>query len=538
VKIAKCIAVDAAGKGARWTTAGTAALLGTNHMKHTLRFLSGLVFGLVAAVACAQIPYPNPINHVIIIDQENRTIDNLFGSNSPKNKFYIPGLDVATSGQAYTLVNGKKVVTTVQSVSIPLPSASGSAGSIEADDYDPGHSHTQWGKACDAPVLTGASNTCLMDGFNLVTVTCDIGVKGCPGPAYPTYAYVQYKDVVPYFQMAAQYGIANYMFQTNQGPSLSAHQFIFGGTSQPGNGPQPDWFVSENANNIINHQGCTAGAGETVQLVNPATQDEKTTMFPCFNHATMADVFASASPQITWTYYATGLRSMLTAPNAIQSICTVGSGGFCTGPYWTKGQANGYIDGFNPADILTDIANCSLKQVNWVVPLGLQSDHAGSTDGSGPSWVASIVNAIGTQPKCSNGETYWNNTVILVTWDDWGGWYDHVVPPAPSSKAPANAASYVYGFRVPLLVVSAYTPPRMLSNVMGLDFGSILKFTEEIFNLGTIPPGDYADYYANDDLGEFFQFSRPPRKFLSIPAPLGKEVFLDPTRPITEPDND
>src|SRR5260370_40151570 len=61
----------------------------------------------------AQIPYPNPINHVIIIDQENRTIDNLFGSNAPANQYYLPGLVFATSGKASTLVSGKKTVITV-----------------------------------------------------------------------------------------------------------------------------------------------------------------------------------------------------------------------------------------------------------------------------------------------------------------------------------------------------------------------------------------------------------------------------------------
>jgi hypothetical protein len=73
---------------------------------------------------------------------------------------------------------------------------------------------------------------------------------------------------------------------------------------------------------------------------------------------------------------------------------------------------------------------------------------------------------------------------------------------------------------------------------MGLDFGAMLKFIEQIFNLGTIPPGDYADAWAVDDLSEFFQFSNPPRTFESISAPVSKEVFLDPKRPIDPPDND
>ncbi len=505
-------------------------------MKHAFRFLAVLVAGFVATAACAQIKYPTPIKHVIVVDQENRSMDNLLGSNSPSNQYYLPGLDVATSGLAYTTTNGKKTVFTVQSVAIPMATTLGSAGSIDADDYDPGHSHLNWGLACDAPVITDPSTSCAMDGFNHVTYTCAVGATGCPGPTYPSYAYVEYSQVAPYFQIASQYGYANYMFQTNQGPSFPAHQFIFGGTSQAGDGVDPSWFVSENIPTKYSINGCPAVAGTIVALVNPTTQDEKTSVFPCFNHATMADVFAAAKPKISWTYYTVGNTSLLTAPNAIEAICAV-SGGKCTGPYWTKGASNGYVD-IKTADVLTDIGNCKLKAVSWVVPTGLESDHPTGTDGSGPSWVASIVNAVGNQPKCADGETYWNNTVILITWDDWGGWYDHVVPPALNSKAPLGTSAYVYGFRVPLLVVSAYTPAGTVSNVMGLDFGAMLKFIEEIFNVGTIPPGDYADSYANDDLGEFFNFSAAPRTFQSIDAPLKKEVFLDPKRPVTPPDND
>lgn len=506
-------------------------------MKFTLRLLSRLFFGLVTSAACAQISYPNPINHVILVVQENRTVDNLLGSNSSSNQYYLPGLVFSTTGQAYTITSGKKTVFTVQAVPIPLASTLGGGDSLDADDYDPSHSHKSWNAACDSPLITDPSTDCAMDGFNQVAVACLTGATGCPGPQYPTYTYVQYKDVAPYFQIASQYGYANYMFQTNQGPSFPAHQFIFGGTSQPGNGPQPTWFVAENAAGLVDSvNGCIADSAASVQLVNPATQDEKTKTFPCFNHATMADVFATVSPQIGWTYYTPGQGSLWSAPDALQSMCIV-KNGKCTGPYWNKGGADGYVD-LNPSDVLTDISNCTLKKVSWVIPTALESDHATLSDGSGPSWVASIVNAIGTQPKCPNGLTYWKDTVILITWDDWGGWYDHVVPPALSSKAPADASSNVYGFRVPLLVVSAYTPAGTVSNTIGLDFGAMLKFIEEIFNVGNIPPGDYADYYANDDLAEFFRFDKPARKFQSINAPLEKKLFLDPGRPIAPPDND
>ena len=499
------------------------------------------ILGLTTA-AYAQIPFPNPINHIILIDQENRTVDNLLGSNSPKNQFYLPALVSSTAGKAYKIVNGRKDVFSVNAVAAPLASIFGSPGSSEAFDFDPSHSHGAWGQACDAPSITDPSNDCAMDGFNFVKVFCDPkATTGCPGPAFPTYTYVRYKDVAPYFQIASQYGYANYFFQTNQGPSFPSHQFIFGGTSQPGNGPEPNWFVVENLTSSSTPNGCLAPAGTSIALVDPATQQENASTYPCFDHATMADVFAAASPKITWTYYTAGQGSLWTAPDAIQSICRVNSEGNCSGPYWTQGSANGFVD-VNPTHVLTDIGKCSLKQVNWAIPTGAASDHAGITDGSGPSWVASIVNAIGNSSctELHNGRQvkYWEDTVILITWDDWGGWYDTIVPPAPPLKAPAVVASNVYGFRVPLLVVSAYTPAGTVDNTFGLDFGSLLKFIEHIFNLGNIPPGDYADSYSTGDLHEFFQFNRPPRPFESITAPLDAGFFLDPSSPIEAPDND
>lgn len=490
-----------------------------------------------------QIPYPNPVHRVVIIDQENRTVDNLFGSNSPSNPYYLPQLDVSTTGEGYTLESGTKRDFAVPLIAIPLASVLNSHGSIEADDYDPAHDHNpSWVSACDAPVITDPSTSCAMDGFNHVSVLCDTGTVGCPGPKFPTYTYVRYKDVEPYFQIASQYGYANRMFQTNEGPSFPSHLFIFGGTSQAGVGTEPNWFVDSNEIPTTDNYGCIAAPNAYVKQVDPLTQAE-IKIYPCFTHNTMADVLAAQTPQITWTYYTPSQGSLWSAPDAISTICT-NSHGVCVGPYWTKGAANGYI---NPIarTVLTDIDNCALSQVVWVIPPSLQSDHASVTNGSGPSWVSDIVNGIGNS-KCTdvvNGQTltYWQDTVMLIMWDDWGGWYDHVVPPALSSLAPPEASSYVYGFRVPLLVVSAYTPAGTVSN-QTLDFGSTLKFIEEVFgNIGTIsndPLEPYADYYTQDDLGEFFHFNQPPRPFESIQAPLGKDYFLDPRLPEEPPDND
>jgi hypothetical protein len=313
------------------------------------------------------------------------------------------------------------------------------------------------------------------------------------------------------------------MFQTNQGPSFPAHQFIFGGTSAPG--PDEDHngvFASENV--VFSIAGCTALRGATVQLIRPpGVENSGDVMFPCFEHQTMGD-FPQA---FSWKYYTPNANSIWTAPNAIQHICqSSGYGGRCLGQEWTDN-----VD-LTPADILTDIGQCSLRGVSWVMPTGANSDHANGNDGGGPSWVASVVNAVGTSTSCDGGNGYWGNTAIFITWDDWGGWYDHEPPPILGPPG----GDYQYGFRVPLLVVSAYTPTGFIDNVR-YDFGSILRFIEQNFGLaeGALT---FADARATSDLTRFFNLNDRPRPFHVVSCPLGVEFFINDRRPPTDPDDD
>src|ERR1035438_1299887 len=85
--------------------------------------------------------------------------------------------------------------------------------------------------------------------------------------------------------------------------------------------------------------------------------------------------------------------------------------------------------------------------VNRADRAGQNSDHANDNDGGGPSWVASIVNGIGHSATCDNNKGYWKNTAIVITWDDWCGWYDH----EPPMILPFPEGGYQYGFRVPLI---------------------------------------------------------------------------------------
>jgi phospholipase C len=328
----------------------------------------------------------------------------------------------------------------------------------------------------------------------------------------------------PYLFLATQYGFANYMFQTNQGPSFPAHQFIFGGTSAPSaSDDNAGVFASENMKNG-GAAGCTAPAGTKVQLIRPpGTEAAGDTVYPCFEHQTMGD-FTST---FDWKYYAPSAGSIWTAPNAIQHICeSTGPGGTCAGPIWAA-----HVD-LKPADVLTDIGNCQLRPVSWVIPTGANSDHARSNDGGGPSWVASIVNAIGNSTGCDSNTGYWQNTAILITWDDWGGWYDH----EPPRILPQPQGDYQYGFRVPLIVVSAYTPKGYIGNKTD-DFGSIARFIEQNF---AIPKGSlgFADMRAKTDLTGYFNLQSAPRVFVPVAAPKNAQFFLGDRRVPDDPDDE
>lgn len=429
--------------------------------------LGGCAAGGSSSTGSQPPPVQGKIEHVVIIFQENRTPDNLFHG--------LPGADIANSGL------------NTSGETIPLSPIA------LANSYDLSHEH-----AAFVLMYDGGK----MDGANGIPATCEKGGTSCL-PTNPQYQYVDPSDVQPYFQMAEQYTFGDRMFQTNEGPSFPAHQFIIAGTSAPT--ATSDFFAAENpilpgGADTTSNAGCAAPADETVALIDPLGQ-ENTSQFPCFEHQTLGDLLDTAG--ISWKYYAPSSGSIWTAPNAIQHMRY--------GADWSKVI-------IPETQVLTDIANGDLAGVTWVIPNGLSSDHAGINDGSGPSWVTSVVNAIGNSQ-------FWSSTVILISWDDWGGWYDHV--------APTILNSYEYGFRVPLIVISPYAKNAYVSHVTH-DFGSFLKFTEEVFNL---PSLGYADATA-DDLSDCFNFNQTPTAFHSFAAKLDANYFLTVKRPAVDPDDD
>jgi phospholipase C len=460
---------------------------------------------LGTATAGAQIA---AFQHVVVIFQENRTPDNLFQGLCSAPFGSADSCSTNPTSSQYN-IQTRNWLDKNSSTGVTPPSV------VKlSNKYDLSHAHSAFVAQCDQDPLTGA---CKMDGSAKVA---------CSGtcPAKPQFRYVDYSTgtVAPYLQLATQYGWANYMFQTNQGPSFPAHQFIFGGTSAPSAADDAAGiYASENMSGTSTIAGCTAPAGTTVQLIDPGGENQK--VYPCFEHSTLSDLLTG----FTWRYYTPSAGSIWTAPNAISHICvSTGPGGTCSGTDWSNN-----ID-LKPADVLTDIANCNLRSVSWVIPTGANSDHARSNDGGGPSWVSAIVNAIGNSSTCDTNAGYWQNTAILIAWDDWGGWYDHERPTTLAQPQ----GDYQYGFRVPLLFVSAYTPARYINNSRH-DFGSILRFIEHNFGIqeGKL---NFADARAQNDLTGFFDLSRTPRKFENVNAPKSAAFFLHDKRKAIDPDDD
>ena len=432
------------------------------------------------------------IQRVVIIFQENRTPDNLF--QDPV--LIARGADIASSG------------TNSLGQSIPLMPIDLGINGSKPLRYDLDHSHAGFTAMYDGGKMDGADK---------------IGCSPAPNtvcPPNPQFMYTLPADVQPYFAMAEQYTFGDRMFQTNQGPSFPAHQFILSGTSAPT--ATSVLFAAENSfNSQVSPTGCISPAGTTVAMIDQfGSETAVAPQYPCFEHPTLTDLLDTQG--LTWRYYTPNPGSLWSAPDAIEHICqqkNINGTLTCTGPIWT---ANVVIP---QSQVLADIANGQLAQVTWVIPNGLDSDHAKGTDGSGPSWVAAIVNAIGNS-------AYWSNTAIIITWDDWGGWYDHVAPKVISDGV-SWGSGYVYGFRVPLIVMSPYAKAGYISHVTH-DFGSVLKFIETTYSL---PSLGYADVAA-DNLSDCFDLTQPPITFQTIAAPLAPAYFTNTKRPLTAPDDD
>ena len=394
------------------------------------------------------------IKHVVIIVQENRSFNDLF--------YGFPGARTVKYGyDSY----GKKI----ELAPIGLETT-----------WDIDHSSTSFFQACDG-MGSFPGTDCRMNGFNLEFVSCGQGGPSCPNPD-PQYGYVPHSETEPYFAMAQRYVLSDEMFASNfDASSFISHQYIIAGQAESAvNFPISNW-------------GCASGPGDNINMVTQQRRI-KGREDACWDPTTLGDELDDAG--VSWAYYTSKTFGDGNIWSAYQSIKHI-----YDGPDWKQDVITPQTQFFD------DVSNGKLRAVSWITPTCENSDHAGCGSNTGPSWVASLVNAIGQSP-------YWKSTAIFIFWDDYGGWYD--------SQPPALVDYDGLGMRIPMLIVSPYARKGRVSHVH-YEHGSILRFVEDVFGL---PRLSASDARAASPAKDCFDFHRAPRKFEVIPAALHKEYFM------------
>ena len=440
-------------------------------------------FGAPAAAVERTTGSTSKISHVIVVIQENRSFENFFAG--------YPGANAPTTGCA-SPTPSPSPRTPIAAPPAARLLASGS-GCPPGDVQVPLHSVT-FRKNPDLRHDWRASmtdwNNGQMDGFS---------ASGVKNGQLNAYAYVKRSEIVPYWTMAQEYVLADEMFPTEFGGSFTAHLTLVAGTDDiklPGRAEV----------NFPTHapDDCDSPPGTVSSYLTMSPYRELHLFqgpFPCFNQfKTIAEVLDNN--KVSWKYYAS--RRL--------------DGGF-----WEPFEAIKYVR-YGPdwktkiiapeTQFLKDAMHGKLASVSWVTPSKADSDHPAALSELGPSWVASVVNAVGES-------RYWKSSAIVVVWDDWGGFYDNAPPPQLDYRG--------LGIRVPCLIISPYAKQGYVSHVQ-YEYGSILRFIEEVNGIPAGAIGHTVNGYTDRraaSLDDAFDFSQKPRRFVPIGSKYPMSRFLN-----------
>ncbi len=375
-----------------------------------------------------------PIKHVVFVIKENRTFDNMFGR--------FPGANGVTVG----IDRGEPRPLTLALDAIP-------------EDI----------KHCYRCALQ-AWNEGEMDGFATISEAADL------------YAYTQYlpEDLPNYWHWAREYVLGDNFFASAHGPSFPNHLYTIaaqsGGTHE--NPIQDNDLLRERhrGTGLFKAWGC-----DSIEEAYVPVEDREgnvKNLPPCFDFITEADLLMEAG--IPWSYYsATNMQNgyLWSAYDAIRHI---------------REDPDIWQNHVFPVDDFVRQAREGLLQpVTWVTPRFELSEHPEYSMCHGENWTTEIVNALMEGPQ-------WETTAIFLTWDDYGGFYDHVPPP--------QVDGFGFGVRVPLLIISPYAKRGYVTHELG-EFSSVLRFVEDNFGLTQLT---HRDRDATPLLSAF-DFTREPR---------------------------
>jgi len=317
-----------------------------------------------------------------------------------------------------------------------------------------------------------------MDRFDLIT-------NGNVNGEYLSYSQFGQADIPNYYSYATNFTLADNMFSSLVGPSFPNHLYT----------------VAAQSGGVINNPtvggvepkawGCDSPPGTIAQVIDgEGDLDEE---FPCFDFQTLADSLNNAG--ISWKYYAETATddggyswSALDAINHIRNSSQ-----------WTTNVVSN-------SQFVTDAMNGQLPAISWVTPSYGTSEHPPNSACKGENWTVQQINAVMQGPD-------WSSSAIFLTWDDFGGFYDHVGPP--------DVDQFGLGARVPMIIISPYAKAGYISHTQ-YELSSVLKFIEERFNL---PALTARDANANDttDSFNFNQTPLPPLVLSQRTCPLNSD---------------
>ena len=381
-----------------------------------------------------------PIKHVVFVIKENRTTDHLFGR--------FPGVDGATHG-------------------------------LDGDEMRP----------LTAPPDRLVEDIphcyeCAIDSWNEGRM--DNFARTAPGDRY-AYTQMTGPEMLPnYWRWAEEFALSDNFFASAQGPSFPNHLFTIaaqsGGTHFNPNQDQARVTQFTNATGLAKSWGCDALEEAFVEVVDSEGQVEEVP--PCFDFLTEADLLDGAG--IPWAYYAAWNDQRGYVWSAFSAIRRVRM----NPEKWQR-----HI--FPVDEFVADVEDGRLAPVTWITPRYELSEHPEWSFCHGENWTTEIVNAVMASP-------FWKDTAIFITWDDYGGFYDHVPPP--------QVDRFGFGFRVPLLTISPYAKPGYIDSQLG-EFSSVLRFIEDNWGLSQLTHRDRDAF----NLSYVFDFEQEPREPFELP---------------------
>lgn len=302
--------------------------------------------------------------------------------------------------------------------------------------------------------------------------------------------YTQYteNDIPNYFTYARNFVLGDAFFSSLSGPSFPNHLYTVGAQS----------------NGAINNPtsggvwGCDSPPTATVQVMDD--DGSLSRAYPCFDFQTLADELEAKG--LSWKYYAPGQGQSGYIWSALDAISHIR-----LSDLWVQHVVP-------TTDFVNDAINGTLPAVSWVVVGSGQSEHPNASVCVGENWTVQQINAVMQGPD-------WTSTAIFLTWDDFGGFYDHVAPP--------SVDNFGFGPRVPFLIISPWARPGFIDHTT-LEFSSVLKLVEERFGLDPLTARDA----QSNDLIEAFDFRQDPIAPLVLDTrtcPAGAtaaDIVLDP----------